>query len=74
MAFVVQEAAEKISTLSGSCSLWFTPCTMFGTPFPGAVSNTLLIPFPSRCLVNASLSLKAPVLSINKASFIPYAV
>ena len=47
---------------------------MFGISFPGAVNKTLLIPLAFKCLDKDSLSVNAPVLSINKASSIPYNV
>jgi hypothetical protein len=43
IAFVVQDAAEKILISSGLYSLWFTPCTIFEL-LPGAVSSTLSAP------------------------------
>ena len=74
MALVVHEAAEKISTLAGSCSLWFTPCTILGTFLPGAVNNTLLAPFGTKWRARATSSLNAPVLSMMRASLMPYSV
>jgi hypothetical protein len=44
---------------------------MFGISLPGAVSNTLETPLALKCLLKATLSLKAPVLSITKAFLIP---
>ena len=43
-----------------------------GTPVPGAVKRTFAVPFDFKCLPNASLSLKTPVLSITNALLIPY--
>ena len=43
---------------------------MFGISFPGAVSNTRDVPFAFKCLESASLSVKAPVLSIISALLI----
>ena len=71
---VVQDAAEKISILSGSFSKWFTPCTIFGMPFPGAVNKTLSAPGEFFKRVSASLSLKTPVLSIIRALLMSYFV
>jgi len=48
IALVVQDAAEKISTCFGLCSLWFTPYTILGIPFPGAVRSTLETPLAER--------------------------
>ena len=71
MQFVVQDAAENILFLSISRFLEFIPYTIFGIEVPGAVRSTLLTPLDFKCLDKASLSLNAPVLSINSAFFIP---
>ena len=74
MALVVHDAAEKISWSFGLNIVWFTPWTIFGTPLPGAVSNTLLTPLLFKWRPRASLSRKAPVLSMTKALLMPYCV
>ena len=48
MAFVVQDAAEKIFSFSTSIS-WLIPKTIFGIFFPGAVNKTFETPFELRC-------------------------
>ena len=70
----VQDAAEKTSTAAGSNIVWLTPCTIFGTPFPGAVKRTLLTPLLLRWRDKASLSRYTPVLSMTSALLIPYCV
>ena len=57
IAFVVHDAAEKMSNELISYSKWFAPKTIFGISFPGAVSNTFDTPTAFKCLVNATLSL-----------------
>ena len=74
IAFVVQDAALNIFSFSTSCSLWFIPYTIFGTPLPGAVSITFEVPFAFKWRPKASLSVKTPVLSITSAFSIPYFV
>ena len=71
IAFVVQEAAEKMLCVAKSYSRWFAPNTIFGISFPGAVNNTLETPFAFKCLPRVSFVVNTPVLSINKALSIP---
>ncbi|MNR03638.1 hypothetical protein D3C85_1195420 [compost metagenome] len=75
IALVVQEALEKIVSSLKSKSVSLIPVTMFGmSPLAGAVNSTLLTPLALKCLLKPSRSRKTPVLSITKASLIPYSV
>ncbi len=70
----MQEAAEKISSLSASISSLLTPYTILGISLPGAVNKTFSTPLPCLCLPKASLSVNTPVLSITNTSLNPCAV
>ena len=74
IAFVVHDAAEKMSNEFISYFKWLAPKTIFGISFPGAVRSTFDTPAAVKCLVNAFLSLYTPVLSISKALLISYFV
>ena len=71
MALVVQLAALKTFSFSMSRSLWLMPYTMFGTSFPGAVSSTLPAPLAFRWRSRSGRLVKAPVLSMINALWIP---
>ena len=70
MAFVVQEAADNIVSVS-SMSFWLTPITTFLMPLPGAVNMTFDTPLARKCKQSPSSSRHLPVLSITTALLIP---